>query len=104
MFAIISDGGQQLRVEEGQELDLDFRESAGKGDEIVFDRVLALSDGEQFRVGKPTVEGSTVRAEVLGVSKGEKIVVQKFRRRKNSRRKQGHRQYYTRIRIAKIEA
>ncbi len=104
MFAIICDGGHQLRVEEGQELEIDYRDEAKTGDELVFDRVLAVSDGEEFRVGKPTVEGTSVRAEVLGVTRGDKIVVQKFRRRKNSRRKQGHRQYYTRIRIAKIEA
>ncbi len=104
MFAIICDGGHQLRVEEGQELELDYRSDAKTGDELVFDRVLAVSDGEQFRVGKPVVEGSSVKAEVLGVSRGDKIIVQKFRRRKNSRRKQGHRQYYTRVRISKIES
>jgi len=104
MYAIISDGCQQYRVEEGQELDIDFRESLSEGEELVIEDVLAVSDGENFRVGKPKVDGCTVRAEVLGVIQGDKIVVQKFRRRKNYRKKQGHRQRYTRVRIAKIEA
>ncbi len=104
MYAIICDGSQQYRVEEGQELDLDYRSDAKAGDELIFNEVLAVSSDAGFRVGKPRVSGCTVRAEVVGVTRGDKIVVQKFRRRKNYRRKQGHRQYYTRIRIAKIEA
>ena len=103
MYAIICDGPHQYRVEEGQELDLDFREDAKAGDELVFDRVLAVSNDSGFQVGKPQVEGYSVRAEVVGVTRGEKIVVQKFRRRKTYRRKQGHRQYFTRVRIAKID-
>jgi large subunit ribosomal protein L21 len=102
MYAIISDSGKQYRVEEGQELDVDYRESA-KGDELKFERILALSGDDGLKLGSPVVEGASVTAEVLGMQQGEKLVVQKIRRRKNSRRKNGHRQMYTRVRIAKIE-
>jgi large subunit ribosomal protein L21 len=102
MYAIISDSGKQFKVEEGQELDIDFREAA-KGDELKFDRVLAVSGEGGLKLGSPVVKGASVTAQVLGVEQGEKLVVQKFRRRKNSRRKTGHRQMHTRIRIGKIE-
>lgn len=102
MYAIISDGGRQFRVEEGQELEIDFREAA-KGDALKFDRVLAVSGESGLKLGSPVVDGASVTAEVLGIEQGEKLVVQKLRRRKNSRRKTGHRQLYTRIRIGKID-
>ncbi|MBC8356804.1 MAG: 50S ribosomal protein L21 [Planctomycetes bacterium] len=102
MYAIISDSGKQFKVEEGQELDVDFREVT-KGDELKFNRVLAVSGDGGLKLGSPVVEGASVTAEVLGVQQGEKLVVQKMRRRKNSRRKNGHRQMYTRVRIGKIE-
>lgn len=101
MYAIISDGGRQYRVEEGQELDLDYRE-VPKGSQLTLDRVLALSRDGQFTLGKPVVAGASVTAEILGPVKGEKLVIQKFRRRKNSRRRTGHRQIYTRVKIVKI--
>ena len=104
MYAIIADGGRQYRVEEGQELDIDYREAATKGDELEFGRVLAVSGDNGVQVGPGTVEGARVTAEVLGVQQGEKIYVQKFRRRKNYRRRTGHRQLYTRVRISKIES
>lgn len=104
MYAIISDGGRQYRVEEGQELDIDFRDSTKKGDEIAFESVLALSTGEDVQVGAPTLEGAKVTAEVVGIQQGPKLVIQKFRRRKNSRRRTGHRQMYTKVRINKIAA
>lgn len=104
MYAIISDGGRQYRVEVGQELDIDFRGETKKGDEIAFDSVLAVSTGEDVQIGAPTVEGATVTADVVGVEQGPKLVVQKFRRRKNSRRRTGHRQMYTRVKINKINA
>lgn len=101
MYAIISDGGRQYRVEEGQELDIDYRD-VGKGDEITFDNVLAVSTGESVEIGSPTVNGASVSAEVLGVQQGPKLIIQKLRRRKNSRRRTGHRQFYTKVRISKI--
>ena len=101
MYAIIADGGRQYKVEEGEELDVDLREVTA-GDELTFDRVLACRTDEGIQVGKPTVDGAHVTAEVVGVKLGKKVVVQKFRKRKNYRRKTGHRQLFTRVRINKI--
>lgn len=101
MYAIIVDGGRQYRVEEGQQLDVDYRELSA-GTELQFDRVLAVSGDGGLKLGKPVVEGASVSAEVLGVRLGEKLTVQKLRRRKNSRRRTGHRQMYTTVRINKI--
>ena len=101
MYAIISDGGKQYRVEEGQEFDVDYRE-VEKGSKITFEKVLAVNSGDDFQLGKPELDGASVSAEVIGSQFGDKLVVQKLRRRKNSRRKTGHRQVYTRVRINKI--
>ncbi len=102
MYAIIADGGRQYRVEEGQELTIDFRD-APQGEKLTFDRVLAVSNGEgDLKLGAPTLDGASVQAEVLGAEKGKKLVVQKLRKRKNSRRKTGHRSVHTRVKIAKI--
>jgi large subunit ribosomal protein L21 len=102
MYAIIADGGRQYRVEEGQELDVDYRDVA-KGDEITFDNVLAISGDDGVKLGTPALEGVTVSASVVGVQQGEKLHVRKLRRRKNSRRRTGHRQLYTRVKIDKID-
>lgn len=102
MYAIIADGGHQYKVEEGQTLEIDFREDATPGSELVFDRVLAISNDGKFRLGQPTVGGASVTASVVSETKGEKLVVQKFRRRKNSRRRTGHRQKFTLVKITKI--
>jgi large subunit ribosomal protein L21 len=102
MYAIIADGGRQYRVEEGQEVVIDYRDVA-KGDQIQFDRVLAVSTADGFQIGKPTLAGATVMAEVVGAMQGEKLIVQKFRRRKHSRRRTGHRQIHTTVRISKIQ-
>jgi large subunit ribosomal protein L21 len=101
MYAIIVEGGHQIKVEEGQEIDIDFREVSA-GDQVVFDRVLAYRDDNGLRVGQPTLAAASVTAEVLSITQGPKLVIQKFRRRKNSRRKTGHRQLYTRVKISKI--
>lgn len=101
-YAIISDGGRQYRVTEGQTLDIDFREGLEDGNELVFDRVLAFSDGKELKFGAPVLEGFSIKASVVGIARGEKIYVQKFRRRKNSRRRTGHRQTYTRVQIEKL--
>ncbi|HUT12173.1 MAG TPA: 50S ribosomal protein L21 [Thermoguttaceae bacterium] len=102
MYAIIEDGGRQFKVEEGQQLEIDYRQSSA-GEPIKFDRVLAYRDDDGLKVGQPVLESATVTAEVLSVGQGPKLVVQKFRRRKNSRTKTGHRQLHTRVRIDKIE-
>ena len=103
MYAIIADGGRQYRVEEEMILDVDFRE-AEKGATITFDQVLLISGDEAkgIRLGEPVVSGASVTAEVMGAEMGEKLVIQKYRRRKNYRRKTGHRQLYTRVRITGI--
>ena len=101
MYAIIADGGRQYKVEEGQTLEIDYRE-AEAGSDLVFDRVLAIGDGENFRLGQPTVSGATVTASVIGDTKGEKIYIQKMRRRKTTRRRTGHRQKYVMVKISKI--
>ena len=102
MYAIIEESGRQIQVEEGQEIEVDYREGS-RGDQLTFERVLACRDDDGFQVGQPTLEGATVTGEVIGVKLGPKIVVQKFRRRKNYRRKTGHRQLHTRVKISKID-
>ncbi|MBL9123138.1 MAG: 50S ribosomal protein L21 [Planctomycetaceae bacterium] len=101
MYAIIKDGGRQYKVAEGQEFEVDYR-SAPAGSEVQFDTVLAISQGESLRCGQPTLSGAKVSAEVLAVTQGPKLTVQKFRRRKNMRRKNGHRQMFTKVRVTKI--
>lgn len=103
MYAIISDGGRQYRVQEGQEIDLDYRDIS-KGESIKFDRVLAVSSEGGLKLGSPLVSGATVMGEVLGVQMGDKVYIQKMRRRKTYRRRTGHRQMYTRVLVRKIEA
>jgi large subunit ribosomal protein L21 len=104
MYAIIADGGRQYRVEEDMVLDVDFRD-VEQGATISFDKVLLVSGDAAagVRLGEPVVAGVTVTAEVMGAKMGEKLVIQKYRRRKNYRRKTGHRQLYTRVRITGIK-
>lgn len=102
MYAIILDGSRQLKVEEGQELDLDYRDLPN-GSEVKFDRILACGGDGSSKIGQPVVAGASVTAEVIGPVQGPKLVVQKFRRRKNFDRRTGHRQLHTRVRIRKIE-
>jgi len=101
MYAIIEDGGRQFKVEEGQEIEFDYRDVPG-GNSITFDRVLAIRDQSGLQLGRPTLAGTTVSGEILGPTQGPKLIVQKFRRRKTYRRKTGHRQLFTRVRITKI--
>jgi large subunit ribosomal protein L21 len=102
MYAIIDAGGRQVRVEEGQELEVDYRDVPA-GEEIKFDRVLAVSGDEGLRIGRPALESASVTAQVVGVVQGPKLTVQKMRRRKNFRRHTGHRELFTRIKITKIQ-
>jgi large subunit ribosomal protein L21 len=101
MYAIIADGARQLKVEEGQVVDVDYRDLPA-GETVTFDRVLLIGGGDSPRIGQPAVGGASVTAEVLGPAQGEKLFVQKFRRRKNSRRRTGHRQLFTQVKINKI--
>ncbi len=101
MYAIIVDGGRQYKVEEGLELDLDYREVSA-GEQITFDHIVAWSADGDIRIGTPTVAGATVTGEIVGVTQGPKLVIQKLRRRKTTRRKNGHRQLHTRVKISKL--
>jgi large subunit ribosomal protein L21 len=101
MYAILKHGGRQYRVEEGQEIEIDYREAAA-GDEVKFEEILAAGTGAELKFGTPLLKGASVTAEVVGTVQGPKLVVQRLRRRKNSRRKTGHRQIHTKVRIGKI--
>ena len=100
-YAVIVDGGRQYTVQEGQELEIDFRHLPA-GSEVVFDEVLAVSRAGKLSLGTPKVKGATVKAKVLGTEQGEKLYVQKFARRKNYRRRTGHRSLHTRVKIGSI--
>jgi len=104
MYAIINDGSHQYRVEEGQILEVERKDLPEDTETIEFDRVLLVGDVEDGpKVGQPTVEGAKVTAKVLGEVKGDKLVIQKRRRRKHYRLKKGHRQKYLRVKVDKIE-
>src|SRR4029078_11475210 len=104
-YAIIAADGRQYKVEEGQEIQVDLRDDVEGGATITFDQVLVISDGTNIKLGKPTVAGAVVTAEVIDpLQKGEKLFIQKMRRRKNFRRRTGHRQKFTRVKISKITA
>lgn len=103
MYAIFTDGGRQYRVEPGMELDVDYRD-VSQGDTLTFDNVLAVGGDDGLKLGSPNVSGATVTASVVGAKQDKKIYVQKFRRRKNSRRRTGHRQIHTRIKVEEISS
>ena len=100
MYAIIETGGKQLKVEEGQTLYIE-KLDAEAGETVTFDQVLFVG-GDDVKVGSPLVEGATVTAKVVEHGRGKKIVVYKFKKRKNYRRKQGHRQPFTKVTVEKI--
>jgi large subunit ribosomal protein L21 len=104
MYAIINDSDRQTTVREGDVILCDLKADAQPGASITFDQVLLVGNEGSVRVGKPTVDGASVTGEVLGEAKGEKLVAFRFKRRKNVRVKRGHRQRYTRVRIASINA
>jgi large subunit ribosomal protein L21 len=101
MYAIISDGNRQYKVEEGQELLVDYRDVAA-GEKVTFEKVLAVGGSGETKLGLPLVSGASVTAEVVGPEHGEKLIIQKMRRRKNFRKRTGFRPMFTRVRIASI--
>jgi len=103
MYAIIVTGGKQYKVQEGDVLYIE-KLNAGEGESVTFDQVLAVSKGDSFVTGSPVVSGATVTAKVEKQGKGEKVIVFKYKAKKNYRRKQGHRQPYTKVTIEKIQA
>jgi large subunit ribosomal protein L21 len=102
MYAIFRALGKQFRAEKGQTLRLPLM-GAAAGSKVTFDEVLLASDGDTIRAGTPLVSGAKVLAEVVGDGKEPKIYVFKFKRRKNYRRKTGHRQGYTEVRITDLQ-
>ena len=105
MYAVIQTGGKQYRVEPGQTVVVE-KLPGESGDKVQFDEVLLISsgDGGPVTIGKPVVAGATVSGEIVDQVLGDKLVVFKFRRRKNYVRRTGHRQEYTAVKIAAINA
>ena len=101
MYAIFRTGGKQFRAEQGRTLRIPAL-AAEPGDTITFDEVLLGANDGDFKVGAPLVSGAGITAEVVRHGKGEKIIIFKHKRRKNYRRKQGHRQKFTEVRINDI--
>jgi large subunit ribosomal protein L21 len=102
MYAVVRTGGKQVRVEPGDVVSVELLEGE-PGQRIELTDVLLVGGEGDLKVGTPTVEGARVLAEIEGESKGPKIRIFKFKRRKRYRLRQGHRQHYTRIRIESIE-
>jgi large subunit ribosomal protein L21 len=102
MYAVINDRGKQYTVKAGDRLRID-RLDIEPGTEVIFDRILLVGGDDQIQLGRPIVEGVSVKGTVLGEYKDKKIIVFKKKRRKKYRRKQGHRQRYTDVRVESIE-
>ncbi|QEK46767.1 50S ribosomal protein L21 [Proteus mirabilis] len=101
MYAVFQSGGKQHRVSEGQTIRLEKLEVA-TGETIEFDTVMMVTDGDNIQIGAPILEGVKVKAEVVAHGRGEKVKIVKFRRRKHSRKQQGHRQWFTDVKITGI--
>ncbi|GAB1402090.1 50S ribosomal protein L21 [Elusimicrobiota bacterium] len=104
MYAIIITGGKQYRVEKGMNVVVEKLENAEKGQEVVLDQVLMVADGDKATIGRPTVEGASVKATVVAQKRLPKILVFKKRPKKGYKKMQGHRQYVTEIEITDIKA
>ena len=102
MYAVIQTGGKQYRVSPGDQIQVE-KLPAMAGDTVTFEKVLLTSDGESVKVGTPYVEGSKVIGRIVRQAKAKKIVVLKYKRRKNYKRKKGHRQHISLVKIEKIE-
>jgi len=103
MYAIIKTGGKQYRVAEGDVLRVE-RLEVPTGESVAFDQVLLVANGDDVKVGQPLVEGAQVTAEVTSQGRHDKIRIVKFRRRKHHRKQQGHRQWFTELKITGISA
>ncbi len=103
MYAVIVTGGKQYKVAEGEFLKIEKLEIA-TGESITFDRVLLVGNGDEVQIGAPVVDGAKVVAEVIAQGRHDKIRIIKFRRRKHHMKRQGHRQWYTEIKITGIQA
>ncbi|MGD8624055.1 MAG: 50S ribosomal protein L21 [Anaerolineae bacterium] len=101
MYAVIKTGGKQYRVKPGDTIDVE-KLPYDVGDEIELDQVLLVANGSDAQIGRPLVKGAKVKATVTRQAKGRKVVIFKYRPSKRYRRKRGHRQHYTRLRIDEI--
>ena len=102
MYAVIESGGKQHRVVEGEILQLDKLDAVA-GDKVKFDKILLVGEGESVKIGTPYVDGTQVEAEVTRQGRADKVKIIKFRRRKHSQKKQGHRQLFTEVKIIGIK-
>ena len=102
MYAVFTTGGKQYRASKGDVLRVE-KLDADKGSTVELDQVLLVGEGDDVRVGTPTVDGGKVMAEVVDHGRGDKIRIIKFRRRKHHMKQMGHRQYYTELKITGIE-
>jgi large subunit ribosomal protein L21 len=103
MYAVIVSGGKQYRVQEGQTVKLE-KLQAELGSNVEFDRVLLVGAGDDIKVGAPVVDGARVTAEVVEHGRGKKVSILKFKRRKHHMKRQGHRQWFTEVKITGISA
>lgn len=103
MYAVIKTGGKQYRVAEGDTLKVE-KLPAEVGESVELDQVLMIADGDDIKIGAPLIEGGKVTATVKAQGRGEKVTIVKFRRRKHSKKTQGHRQDYTELQITGISA
>lgn len=103
MYAVIKTGGKQYRVKEGDVITVEKLDIEA-GEKVTFDKVLLLSDGETIKVGAPFVESCNVEGTVVEHGKGQKVIIFKYKSKKDYRKKQGHRQPYTMIEIQKVSA
>ena len=101
MYAIVETGGKQYPVEEGRYIDVELLD-AEKDSKVVFDKIVMLVNGKKSKVGQPYVTGASVEGTVLANDKSKKVIVYKQRPKKGYRKKQGHRQGFTRVMINKI--
>ncbi|MCD6319931.1 MAG: 50S ribosomal protein L21 [Candidatus Desulfofervidaceae bacterium] len=103
MYAIVETGGKQYRVQPGDIIRVE-RLPGETGEEVLFDKVLLVADGQEVKVGQPVVEGAKVKGVIVKQDRGRKVIVFKFKRRKRYHRKRGHRQYFTAVKIEEINA
>ncbi len=102
MYAIVEIRGKQYKVQEGDIVFVDRMDEIEEGKEVTFDKVLFLSDGKKVTIGEDTIKGANVKATVIGHGKAKKVLVFKYKAKKNERKMRGHRQPYTKIQIEKI--
>lgn len=101
-YAIIRTGGKQFKVSPGDIVRIPTLEEKNEGDSVEFTEVLASGDGKEVQIGSPTVDGARVTGTVVKNGRGPKIIVFKFKKRKQYKRKQGHRQNFTAVKIDSI--